>query len=162
MAASSPAVSSAPAPSSLVARRQCCHARLPRRHPLSPLAQQQMDLKNEKEKGREVKQKSKKGNSEEEEPKGSFQAKRVTCAGICSRGLHHRRIAGAVPCRRTAPCRRILPCRRTLPCRGTLPWRCSRSRWHFGSGFRALLVGLLCSCINQQSDISKERSPMRA
>ena len=33
-----------------------------------------MDLRNKK--GRKVKQKSKKGNSEEEEPKGSFQARR--------------------------------------------------------------------------------------
>ena len=34
-----------------------------------------MDLKNEE--GRKIKQKSKKGNSEEEEPKGRFQARRL-------------------------------------------------------------------------------------
>ena len=38
-----------------------------------------MDLKNEE--GRKVKQKSKKGNSEEEEPKGRFQARRLPVLG---------------------------------------------------------------------------------
>ena len=38
-----------------------------------------MDLKNEE--GRKIKQKSKKGNSEEEEPKGRFQARRLPVLG---------------------------------------------------------------------------------
>ena len=38
-----------------------------------------MDLRNEK--GRKVKQKSKKGNSEEEEPKGNFEARRLPVLG---------------------------------------------------------------------------------
>ena len=92
--------------------------------------------------------------SEEQKPKGKFLGKWITCDGICSRGLSRRRITGVFPCRRIGPCRRVLPCRRTLPCRGLYPWRRSRSRWRFGGGFRALLVGLLCSYTHPTIKIS--------
>ena len=82
---------------------------------------------------------------------GKISGKKITCTRICGRGLNRRRITGADPCRRTVPCRGVLPCRRALPCRGLLPWRRSRSRWHFGGGFRALLVRLFCSCTSQQA-----------
>ena len=102
-----------------------------------------MGLKNEE--GRKINQKSKKGKTEEAEPKGKFLGKWITCAKIFSCGLGRRKISSAVPCRG------VPPCRRALPCRGLLPWRCSRSRWHFGTGLRALLMRLLCSCTSQQA-----------
>ena len=102
-----------------------------------------MGLKNEE--GRKINQKSKKGKTEEAEPKGKFLGKWITRAKISSYGLGRRRISSAVPCRRVPPCRRV------LPCRGLLPWRRSRSRWHFGTGLRALLMRLLCSCTSQQA-----------
>ena len=101
-----------------------------------------MGLKNEE--GRKINQRSKKGKTEVE-PKGKFLGKWITCAKIFSCGLGRRRISSAVPCRR------VPPCRRALPCRGLLPWRRSRSRWHFGTGLRALLMRLLCSCTSQQA-----------
>ena len=87
---------------------------------------------------------------QQQELKNYKYSKRSSCTSFCSRGLRRRGAAGAVPCRRTLPCRRplpyrkALPCRRALPCRGILPW---------------LLVGLLCSCTNQQTDISKDKYP---
>ena len=108
-----------------------------------------MGLKNEE--GRKINPKSQRRKSEEEEPKGKFLGKWITCTKICSCGLSRRRITGVFPCRRIGPCQRVLPCRRTLPCRGLPPWRHSRSRWHFGTNFRALLMWLLCSYTNQQA-----------
>ena len=102
-----------------------------------------MGLKNEE--GKKINQKSKKRKTEEAEPKGKFLGKWITCAKIFSCSLGHRRINSAVPCRR------VPPCRRALPCRGLLPWRRSRSRWHFGTSLRALLMRLLCSCTSQQA-----------
>src|SRR4051812_44662659 len=108
-------------------------------------------------KGRKVKQISKK-KIKRRGTQGKFRSKEFTCTGLCSCGLRRQGGAGAVPCRRplpcrrTPPCRRALPCRRILPCRRTLPWWCSRSRWHVKNGLRTLLVGLLCSYTNQQSD----------
>ena len=124
-------------------RRSHQHRPLPRRRPLSPLAQPQMGLKNEE--GRKINQKSKKGKTEEAEPKGKFLGKWITCAKIFSCGLGRCRISSVVPCRR------VPPCRRALPCWGLLPWRRSRSRWHFGTSFRALLMWLLCSYTSQQA-----------
>ena len=132
-------------------RQWHCRRRLagpPRRWPRSPLDPRQVDLTTEE--GRKVKQKLKK-KIRRRRTQGEFSGKRVTCAWICSRGINHQRITGAVPCRRTIPCQRVLPCRRALPCRGLLPWRRSRSRWHFGTSFRALLIWLLCSYTNQQA-----------
>ena len=108
-----------------------------------------MGLKNEE--GRKINQESKKGKIEEAEPKGKFLGKWITCAKIFSCGLGRRRISSAVPCRR------VPPCRRTLPCRGLLPWRRSRSRWRFGTGLRALLMRLLCSCTSQQARYQQKK-----
>ena len=125
-------------------RRSHQHRHLPRRRPLSPLAQPKMGLKNKE--GRKINQKNfKKGKTEEAGPKGKFLGKWITCAKIFSCGLGRRRISSAVPCRG------VPPCRRALPCRGLLPWRRSRSRWHFGTSLRALLMRLLCSCTSQQA-----------
>ena len=55
-----------------------------------------MGLKNEE--GRKINQKSKKGKTEEAEPKGKFLGKWITCAKIFSCGLGRRRISSAVPC----------------------------------------------------------------
>ena len=82
-------------------------------------------------KGGKVKQKPKK--IKRRRTQGKSCSERITCTGFCSRGLRRRGAAGAVPCRRLLPCRR------------TLPW---------------LLVGLLCSYTNQQSDVSKGRVSM--
>src|SRR3954462_2824118 len=118
-------------------------------------------------KGRKVKQISKK-KIKRRRTQGKFRSTRFTCTRFGSCGLHHRRTAGAVPCRRllpylrAPPCRRALPCRSILPCRRTLPWRRSRTRWHVEGGIRTLLVGLLCSYTSQWSDISKQRVSMRA
>ena len=102
-----------------------------------------MGLKNEE--GRKINQKFKERKTEEAEPKGKLLCKWITCAKIFSCGLGRRRISSSVPCWR------VPPCRRALPCRGLLPWRRSRSRWHFGTSFRALLIWLLCSYTNQQA-----------
>ena len=54
-----------------------------------------MGLKNEE--GRKINQKSKKGKTEEAEPKGKFLGKWITCAKIFSCSLGRRRISSAVP-----------------------------------------------------------------
>ena len=129
-AASSPAVTSAPAPSS----------------PAPSVSIGSAEDGSEERRGEENHSKtSKKGKTKEAEPKGKFLGKWITCAKIFSSGLGRRRISSVVPCRR------VPPCRRALPCRGLLPWRRSRSRWHFGTGLRVLLMRLLCSCTSQQA-----------
>ena len=104
-------------------------------------------------KGRRVKQNSAKTQEDQKKknPREILQRKDYLCRVLQSWSPPSG-AAGAVPCRRTLPCRRLLPyrealpCRRVPPCREILPW---------------LLVGLLCSYTNQQSNISKERVPMR-